>query len=64
MKSVRLLYWLIEICQDSVPLSHTILMELWICVRLYRKMQILTISIMDDFCFDWKEGIQMQKLGR
>jgi len=25
MKSVRLLYWLIEICQDSVPLSHTIL---------------------------------------
>jgi len=39
-------------------------MELLICVSLYRKMQIPTISILDDFCFDWKEGIQTQKLGR
>jgi len=39
-------------------------MKLWICVRRSRELQIPTISIMDDFCFDGKEGIQTQKLGR
>lgn len=38
--------------------------ELWICVKQAGELQISTISIMDDFCFDEKEGVQTQKLGR
>ena len=39
-------------------------MELWICVRRSRELQIPTISIMDDFCFDGLGVVQAQKIGR
>jgi len=39
-------------------------MELWICVSQYQKMQIPTISIMDDFYFDGLGVVQAQKIGR
>ena len=39
-------------------------MELWICVSQYQKMQIPTISIMDDFYFDGLGVVHAQKIGR